>query len=80
MSSVPEKSNYSISNLTVAGLEALITKIVQKLIREESQKKSEQEKLGESQVIYEQTPRPYGLWQGKVQMSDDFDINFLNPK
>ena len=58
MSSLPEHSNYSISNLTVAELEALITKIVQKLITEESQK----------------TPRPYGLWRGKVQISDDFDI------
>jgi len=33
------------------------------MIREESQKKSEQEKLSESEAIYQQTPRPYGLWQ-----------------
>ncbi len=38
------ESNYSISNLTVAELEALITKIVQKVIREEiGNKKVEKE-------------------------------------
>jgi hypothetical protein len=65
----PLESNYPVSSLTVAELEALITNIVQKAIREEKQKKVE-ENQGNQNLI----PRPYGLWRGKVQMSDDFDI------
>ncbi len=73
------ESNDSISNLTVAELEALITKIVQKVIREEvSNKKVEKQTVQSPEMPNhfddEQTPRPFGLWHGKVQMSDDFDV------
>ena len=73
------ESNYSISNLTVAELEALITKIVQKVIREEiGNKKVEKETVQSlempNHLDYDQTPRPFGLWRGRVQMSDDFDV------
>ncbi len=73
------ESNYFISNLTVAELEALITKIVQTVIREEIRHKNVEKEIVPSlempnHVDYEQTPRPFGLWRGRVQMSDDFDI------
>ncbi|MBD2778810.1 hypothetical protein [Iningainema tapete] len=73
------ESNYSISNLTVAELEALITKIVQKVIREEIRNKKVEKEIVQSHempnnINYAQTPRPFGLWRGRVQMSDDFDV------
>lgn len=73
------ESNYSISNLTVAELEALITKIVQKVIREEIGNKKVEKEIVQSRFVpnhldYDQTPRPFGLWRGRVQMSDDFDV------
>lgn len=73
------ESNYSISNLTVAELEALITKIVQKVIREEIRNKEVEKETVQSQdkpnhLDYDRTPRPFGLWRGKVQMSDNFDV------
>lgn len=56
------ESNYFISNLTVAELEALITKIVQKVIREEIHHKNVEKEIVRSlempnHVDYEQTPR-----------------------
>ncbi|RUT06800.1 hypothetical protein DSM106972_030570 [Dulcicalothrix desertica PCC 7102] len=71
-------SNYPISSLTVSELESLITKIVQKVIREENSR----EKLGEEVVQFDisdsydanQQPRPYGQWRGQVHMSNDFDV------
>jgi hypothetical protein len=74
MTNYPLESNYPINNLTVAELETLITKIVQKVIREESQKPSKTENSEEELANHGQIPRPYGLWKGQVQMSDDFDI------
>lgn len=73
------ESNSSISNLTVAELEALITKIVQKVIREEIHHKKVEKEIVQSlerpnHLDYDQTPRPFGLWRGRVQMSDDFDV------
>lgn len=69
--------NYPISNLTVIELETLITKIVQKVIREENSAEKVREQVMQSEtklIKEEQKPRPYGQWRGKVQMSDDFDV------
>lgn len=69
--------NYPISNLTVIELETLITRIVQKVIREEnSQKKAPEEvmQLETNHSKEEKKLRPYGQWRGQVQMSDDFDV------
>ncbi|BAZ14542.1 hypothetical protein NIES4071_63860 [Calothrix sp. NIES-4071] len=71
-------SNYPISNLTVAELETLITKIVQKVIREENSHKKAGEEIVQldrpNDSLQDQKPRPYGLWRGQVHMSDDFDV------
>jgi hypothetical protein len=79
MTNYQSESNYPISSLTVTELEALITKIVQKVIREESSYKKVENNIGQSVEMpnhpdYNQTPRPFGVWRGQVQMSDDFDV------
>ncbi len=79
MTNYQQESNYPLSSLTVNELEALITKVVQKVIREENSRKKAGEETMQSFEIpnnpdYEQTPRPFGLWRGQVQMSDDFDV------
>ncbi len=71
-------SNYPISSLTVSELESLITKIVQKVIREENSRKKAEEEIVQLETSNhsdaDQQPRPYGQWRSQVHMSDDFDV------
>lgn len=79
MTNSEPKSNL-ISSLKVMEFETIITKIVQKVIGQENNRKKAEEEILQSLEIpnnsdyNNQTSRPFGLWRGQVQMSDDFDV------
>lgn len=79
MTNQKPQSNYPISHITVTELKSLITKIVKKIMIPKIDSAKTIEEITQFPKIsndshYNKTPRPYGMWRGQVQMSDDFDV------